>query len=90
MIESQSESAWPGTTLCSCPIHWAGLINQATTGLLPLLRLRGAKGVENPPLRIRGARGVMKLDQGFAEGKRTMPGPGMMSIIVVAQFIGQA
>ena len=29
-----------------------------------------------PPLKIRGARGVMKLDQGFAKGKRTMPGPG--------------
>ena len=29
-----------------------------------------------PPLKVRGARGVMKLDQGFAEGKRTMPGPG--------------
>jgi hypothetical protein len=40
-----------------------------------------------PPLKARGARparrtnslaggGVMKLDQGFAEGKRTMPGPG--------------
>jgi len=31
--------------------------------------------------------------KGFAEGKRTMPGPGMMSIVdnnVVAQFIGQA
>jgi hypothetical protein len=38
-----------------------------------------------PPPKTRGARparqalaggGVMKLDQGFAEGKRTMPGPG--------------
>ena len=26
---------------------------------------------------------------GFAKGKRTMPGPGKMPIIVVAQFIGQ-
>ena len=29
-----------------------------------------------PPLKIRGARGVMKLDQGFAEEKRMVPGPG--------------
>jgi len=29
-----------------------------------------------PPLKIRGARGVMKFDQGFAEGKRMVPGPG--------------
>ena len=31
MAKSQSESSLPGTTLCSCPILWAGLINQATT-----------------------------------------------------------
>jgi hypothetical protein len=32
------------------------------------------------PLKIRGARGVMKLDQGFAEGKRMVPGPGKSSV----------
>ena len=29
-----------------------------------------------PSPKARGMRGVMKLDQGFADGKRTMPGPG--------------
>jgi len=44
-----------------------------------------------PPLKIRGARparrtnslaggGVMKFDQGFAEGKRMVPGPGKSSV----------
>jgi len=42
-----------------------------------------------PPLKVRGARGVIKLDQGFAEGKRTVPGPGI-NVNVVAQFLGQA
>jgi hypothetical protein len=31
------------------------------------------------PLKVRGARGVMQLDHAFAEGKRTMPGPGKNS-----------
>ena len=39
--------------------------SQSESSLLPLLGLRGA-------------RGVTKLTHGFAEGKRTMPGPGKM------------
>ena len=29
-----------------------------------------------PALKTRGVRGLMKLDQGFAEEKRMVPGPG--------------
>ena len=32
-----------------------------------------------PPPKLRGARGVMELHQGFAQGNRRMPGPGMMA-----------
>ena len=43
----------------------------------------------SPPLKVRWARGVMKLDQGFAEGTKRMPSPGINVVLCAVRGFSQ-
>jgi len=64
---------------------------------MPMIESRSEPSLP-PPLKIREARparrtnslaggGVMKLDQGFAEGRRMVPGPGRSSVKCSARLL---
>ena len=50
-------------------------INNNEKEVMPMIESQ-SESLLPPPLKIRGVRGLMKLDQGFAEEKRMVPGPG--------------